>query len=97
MLGEYIRIERIKKGLSQENMAFMLDISQAAYSKIESEQTTMTLPRLFKIAKILDLDMNVLLEKANMNMITDLSDFSKWWILLKLKINKLFIKKYNTG
>lgn len=83
MLGEYIRIQRIKKGYSQEYMAYMLGISQAAYSKIESGKTVMTLPRLYQIAKELDLDMNEMLKEATWSMPTDLNIIQKWWLDLK--------------
>nr|MBC7611628.1 helix-turn-helix transcriptional regulator [Pseudopedobacter sp.] len=88
MLGEYIRIERLKKGLSQENMAHMLNISQAAYSKIESEKTIMALPRLYQIAKILELDMNEILKEAQWSMVADLNLLEKWWLNIKIKYRK---------
>ena len=52
-IGEKIRLKRLEKNYSQENMAFDLDISQAAYSKIERGETTLTVPRIFEIAEIL--------------------------------------------
>jgi len=53
-IGEKIRLKRLEKQLSQENMAFELDISQAAYSKIELGQTKLSIPRIFEIAEILE-------------------------------------------
>lgn len=53
-IGEKIRLKRLEKRLSQENMAFELDISQAAYSKIELGQTDLTIRRIFEIAEILE-------------------------------------------
>jgi transcriptional regulator with XRE-family HTH domain len=52
-VGEKIRLQRLTKNFSQEYMAFMLDISQAAYSKIERGETVLTLPRVYEIAEIL--------------------------------------------
>ena len=52
-IGEKIRIRRLTKNYSQEYMAFMLDISQAAYPKIERGETVLTLPRVYEIAEIL--------------------------------------------
>ncbi len=50
------RIKEIRreKGISHEAMAFDLGISQVAYSKIEKNETKLTLERLYKIADILD-------------------------------------------
>lgn len=52
-VGEKIRLQRLTNNYSQEYMAFMLDISQAAYSKIERGETVLTLPRIYEIAEIL--------------------------------------------
>jgi transcriptional regulator with XRE-family HTH domain len=52
-VGEKIRLQRLTKNFSQEYMAFMLNISQAAYSKIERGETVLTLPRIYEIAEIL--------------------------------------------
>ena len=50
------RIKEIRKekGISHEAMAFDLGISQVAYSKIEKNETKLTLERLYKIADILE-------------------------------------------
>lgn len=55
-LGEQIRQARIKKGLSQENMAEMLHLSNTAYGDIERNKTELTVSRLIKIGKILEID-----------------------------------------
>ncbi|MFC5282626.1 helix-turn-helix domain-containing protein [Pedobacter alpinus] len=93
MIGETIRIERLKKGWSQENMAHMLNISQAAYSKIESGQTKMKLTTLYEIAKILEVEVEVLTKGWKMSMGTDLSLVEKWIINLKLWLRKASLKK----
>ena len=54
IITENIRLERLKKGLSQEKTANLLQISQNAYSKIESGKTTLTIIRLHQIAKVLE-------------------------------------------
>lgn len=54
-IAEKIRLTRIKKGLSQENMADMLKISTTAYGDIERNKTELTIPRLMRIAQVLDL------------------------------------------
>jgi len=54
-IGEKIRIQRLTKNYSQEYMAWELDISQAAYSKVERDETELTLRRIYRIAEILEI------------------------------------------
>ncbi|MGZ3765579.1 MAG: helix-turn-helix domain-containing protein [Mucilaginibacter sp.] len=62
-VGEKIRLQRLAKKYSQEYMAFMLNISQAAYSKIERDETELTIQRIFDIAEILEINPFTLLPK----------------------------------
>ena len=55
-VGNRIRIQRIIKNYSQEYMGFMLEISQPAYSKIERDETEITLMRIYEIADVLKVD-----------------------------------------
>lgn len=57
-----IKEQRKKKGFSHENMANELNISQAAYSKIEKNETRLTVDRLFEIAEILEISVAELLD-----------------------------------
>lgn len=61
--GDKIRIQRLTKNYSQEYMAFMLEISQAAYSKVERNETEISLRRLFEIAEILKISAFELMPK----------------------------------
>lgn len=45
---------RLKKGINQEKMAELLEITQGAYSKIENGKIDCTLTMLCKISNILD-------------------------------------------
>jgi|SRR6476661_491587 len=63
-VGERIRIERIRRGYSQEYMAYELNISQNAYSKVERQQSELTVKRLYAIAKILEMDVKELLPES---------------------------------
>ena len=59
-------IERIvqgrnKKGYTYENMAVELDLTTAAYRKIETGEPKLTLERLFKISDILEVPVGELL------------------------------------
>lgn len=53
---------RKDKGYSHEYMAFSLDISQAAYTKLERNQTKLTVERLYKIAEILEVEVAEILD-----------------------------------
>lgn len=44
---------RKERGLSQENMAMELGISQAAYTNMENNESKLTVERLLKVAQIL--------------------------------------------
>lgn len=51
--GEKIRVVRLLKGYSQENMAEMLNISRLAYGEIERGKTDVSDSRLQQIAEVL--------------------------------------------
>lgn len=61
-LGEQIRQARIKKGLSQENMAELLHLSTTAYGDIERNKTELTVTRLLNICKILKIEATSIIE-----------------------------------
>jgi transcriptional regulator with XRE-family HTH domain len=70
-----IRDIRKDKGYSHEYMAHLLDISQVAYSKIEKNETKLTVERLFKIAEILQTKIEDVLDiKADKIYNQDLKD-----------------------
>ncbi|MDR2585725.1 MAG: helix-turn-helix domain-containing protein [Prevotellaceae bacterium] len=56
---------RLRKGYSYENMADDLQITPAAYRKIETGDTKLTVERLFKISEILKTSICDLLEVGN--------------------------------
>jgi len=56
---------RTKNGYTLENMAQELDITPAAYRKIETGETKLTVERLFCIAEILKVPLSELLEIEN--------------------------------
>ena len=56
-----IRLERIKKGYSQEYVSEQLQLSQYAYHKIENGKTKLQLECLLQLCEILDIDIQVLL------------------------------------
>ncbi|GAB3497696.1 hypothetical protein GCM10027341_18180 [Spirosoma knui] len=54
-IAEKIRLQRLQKGLSQENMADLLNLSTTAYGDIERGKTDLTLSRLTQIANALQI------------------------------------------
>jgi len=70
---ERIAQQRNKKGFTYENMADELDITPAAYRKIETGETKLSVERLMKIADILessftdffDLEKTILNQQSN--------------------------------
>lgn len=54
-VAEKIRLARLAKNLSQQNMADELNITVAAYSNIERGVTDISVTRLYQIAGILEL------------------------------------------
>ena len=74
-VGENIRIARIKMKLSQQNMADELNITQAAYSKLERDETRMDLDRIYEIAEILKMSPFELMPKPKYGKGINLSFF----------------------
>jgi len=61
ILKRIIVIRRLKN-ISQKEIAKPLGISQAAYAKVESGQSILTIDRLYKIAGLLKVSVNELLD-----------------------------------
>lgn len=60
---EKIKDIRKQKGYSHEYIAHELDISQVAYSKLEKNETKLTVERLYKLAEILETSVGDLLNE----------------------------------
>lgn len=60
-IEEKIRLQRLQRGFSQENMADLLGLSTTAYGDIERGKTELTLSRLNQIALVLNLSSVALL------------------------------------
>lgn len=58
-------MERLRLNLSQQNMADELGITIAAYSNLERGVTEISINRLFKIADLLGVSVNTLLDTEN--------------------------------
>ena len=57
ILGKNIKIERLRKDITQEQFAEMVNISLSHISKIEQGLTSPTALVLYKMAKSLDISM----------------------------------------
>jgi transcriptional regulator with XRE-family HTH domain len=64
-LGLKIRNIRASKGFSQEYVANELGIKQAAYSKIESGKSDLTINRLYEVAELLQVSVYDLMENVH--------------------------------
>lgn len=65
LIGNKIRLERLKKRISQEKFAELADLSKNSIGAIERGEASPTIETLAKIAKALDMT------------ISELTDFSK--------------------
>lgn len=63
-LGEYIRAKRESLNISQQALAYVLDMSQPAYSKIERGETEVKASQLYKIAAYMGISVYDLLPEA---------------------------------
>lgn len=60
-IGKNIRAQRVRKGLTQKQLAELIHISPQHISHIETGRTAVSLPTLVDIANVLDTDVNALL------------------------------------
>ncbi len=63
--GQQLQLLRLEKNLTQEQMGEKLNLSTSAYCKIEYGETDLTLTRLYKIAKALDISFMDLLARID--------------------------------
>lgn len=59
-----IRIERARKGLSQEGLAELVDISPKHITKIEKARVTPSIFLVYKIAKALGVTIDILTDRT---------------------------------
>lgn len=64
-LGEYLKILREQRALSQEDVAFKLNIERSSYSHYETNQTIPSVPMLRSIAKVFDIPVISLFNLTN--------------------------------
>lgn len=73
-------------------MAFMLEISQSTFSKMESGSTELTVQRLFEIAEILEVKITSLIPDSQLGSIVELSIFTKLFLRTKVWLRKKMSK-----
>lgn len=67
-VGQQLQMLRLERNLTQEQMSEKLNLSTSAYCKIEYGETDLTLTRLDKIAKILNMSTSDLFNRINKSM-----------------------------
>ena len=63
-LGINIKSERLRKNISQEKLAELTNISRNSVSLIETGKINPTILKIIDIARVLDVDINVLLKEV---------------------------------
>lgn len=63
-LGINIKSERLRKNLSQERLAELTNISRNSVSLIETGKITPTILKVIDIARVLDVDVNILIKEV---------------------------------
>jgi transcriptional regulator with XRE-family HTH domain len=63
-IAERIRMLRLQKGLSQQNIADELNLTVAAYSNIERGITGINLERLYQLSEIFNISIAEMLQEA---------------------------------
>ena len=60
--GKNVKIERIKKDLTQEKLAEIMNVSQNYVANIEGGKANMSLGKVLELSDFLGVDVNLLLE-----------------------------------
>ena len=63
--GKNVKIERIKKDLTQENLAELMNLSQNYIACIECGRQNMSLAKILELANALQVDIETLLKFNN--------------------------------
>ena len=87
---ENIKTARKHKSISLEAMAMNLGLSTTAYTKIEREETKLSVERLQKIADILDVKLGDLLELEPQSFHQDIHDNATVTAISHQKVENLY-------
>lgn len=69
IIGNKIRKTREEKGITQELMALELDVSQSNDGRLEKDDNRLTVPKLLKIAEVLEVNVSYLFGEKAANVI----------------------------
>lgn len=105
-IGQRIKIARIKKGITQEAVADIIDVTPAHMSNIETGKTKVSLPTLIAIANALSVSVDTLLcdnvlaskvvfEKEAKELFKDCDEYEVRLLVDLLKSAKEIIRKDN--
>ncbi len=70
-VGSKIRKLREEKGIKQEYMAHELEITQSSYGRLEKDDSRLTVPKLQKIAEVLNISISILFGEKATNIISE--------------------------
>lgn len=68
-IGSRIRKLREERGITQDLMAYELDISQSNYGRLEKDDRRLNIPKIEKIAEVLNISIPVLFGEKVSNII----------------------------
>lgn len=75
-VGNRIRKMREEKGITQELMAMSLDITQSNYGRLEKDDRRLTVPKIQKIAEILNVSIAQIFNESSEKVINQLHNES---------------------
>ena len=64
VIGQRIKKLREDKGITQENMALQLDVTQSNYGRLEKDDRRLNVVKLLKIVRILDVNIMYLFSEV---------------------------------
>ena len=103
-IGQRIKIARIKKGVTQEAVADLIDITPAHMSNVETGKTKVSLPTLIAIANALSVSVDTLLcdnviaskivfEKEANDIFSDCDEYEVRFLVDLMKSAKIAFRK----
>lgn len=86
-IGQRIKIARIKKGVTQETVADLIDITPAHMSNVETGKTKVSLPTLIVIAS------KIVFEKEAKDIFSDCDEYEVRFLVDLMKSAKIAFRK----
>ena len=98
-IGQRIKIARIKKGVTQETVADLIDITPAHMSNVETGKTKVSLPTLIAIANALSVSVDnviaskIVFEKEAKDIFSDCDEYEVRFLVDLMKSAKIAFRK----